>query len=301
MHSVKDMRTGVIFALITAAGLGAITTQAKIIYADGGNAMTVMFTRFLISTLIFGLLLALRRQSFKVARPLRLPVAVIGLVWSAAMICYLLSVESISVSLAVLLLYTYPLLVLIYAILGKQLSPSPSLILVFFLAFLGLYLALWGGELKLDATGLLLALLAGLGAAFTFIKGARVAPQLNPLVMTFWINTVGLIIIIPLIYTRFSLPTSGNGLLALSAATVFYIIAIICQFQALARLPAATAAFILNLEPVVSILLASIVLHEQLSNLQWVGVVLVISVLLAAVRIKTGHSRKSESLFNTQN
>ena len=104
MHSVKDMRTGVIFALITAAGLGAITTQAKIIYADGGNAMTVMFTRFLISTLIFGLLIALRRQSFKVDRPLRLPVAVIGLVWSAAMICYLLSVESISVSLAVLLL-----------------------------------------------------------------------------------------------------------------------------------------------------------------------------------------------------
>ncbi|MCZ6667997.1 MAG: DMT family transporter [Gammaproteobacteria bacterium] len=301
MHSVKDMRSGVIFALITAAGLGAITTQAKIIYADGGNAMTVMFTRFLISTLIFGLLIALRRQSFKVDRPLRLPVAVIGLVWSAAMICYLLSVESISVSLAVLLLYTYPLLVLIYAILGKQLSPSPSLILVFFLAFLGLYLALWGGELKLDATGLLLALLAGLGAAFTFIKGARVAPQLNPLVMTFWINTVGLIIIIPLIYTQFSLPTSGNGLFALCAATLFYVIAIICQFQALARLPAATAAFILNLEPVVSILLASIVLHEQLSNLQWVGVVLVISVLVAAVRIKTGHSRKSGSIFNTQN
>ena len=301
MHSVKDMRSGVIFALITAAGLGAITTQAKIIYADGGNAMTVMFTRFLISTLIFGLLIALRRQSFKVDRPLRLPVAAIGLVWSAAMICYLLSVESISVSLAVLLLYTYPLLVLIYAILGKQLSPSPSLILVFFLAFLGLYLALWGGELKLDATGLLLALLAGLGAAFTFIKGARVAPRLNPLVMTFWINTVGLIIIIPLIYAQFSLPASSNGLLALCAATVFYVIAIICQFQALARLPAATAAFILNLEPVVSILLASIVLHEQLSNLQWLGVVLVISVLVAAVRIKTGHSRKSESIFNTQN
>ena len=94
--------------------------------------------------------------------------------------------------------------------------------------------------------------------------------------------------IVPLVYAQFSLPTSTSGLLSLGAATLFYVIAILCQFQALARLPAATAAFILNLEPVVSILLASIILKEQLTNLQWLGVVLVISVLLAAVRIKTG-------------
>jgi drug/metabolite transporter (DMT)-like permease len=35
-------------------------------------------------------------------------------------------------------------------------------------------------------------------------------------------------------------------------------------------------------------LLASIILKEQLTNLQWLGVVLVMSVLLAAVRIKAG-------------
>jgi drug/metabolite transporter (DMT)-like permease len=289
MSSVSDIRSGVIFALLTAGGLGAITTQAKIIYADGGNAMTVMFIRFLISTLMFGLLIMIRSQSFKVDRPLRLPLALIGFVWSGAMICYLLSVETVSVSLAVLLLYTYPLLVLIYSILSKQLAPSPPLVLVFILAFLGLFLALWGGEVKLDATGLLLALLAGLGAAFTFIKGAGVAPRLNPLVMTFWVNAVGMVMIIPLIYTQFSLPESINGMLSLGAATLFYLVAILCQFQALARLPAATAAFILNLEPVVSILLASIVLQEQLTNLQWAGVILVISVLVASVRIKAGH------------
>ena len=290
MKSVSNMRAGVVFALLTATGLGAITTQAKIIYADGGNAMTVMFTRFLISTLVFGLLLAIKRRSFNVNRQLRLPVIAVGFVWSGAMICYLLSVESISVSLAVLVLYSYPLLVLIYSILSGQLSPSPPLILVFFIAFLGLYLALSGGEVKLDATGLVLALLAGMGAAFTFIKGAQVAPRLNPLVMTFWINAIGLLMIVPLVYTQFSLPASTNGLFSLGAATLFYIIAILCQFQALARLPAATAAFILNLEPVVSILLASIILKEQLSNLQWLGVILVISVLVASVRIKTSHS-----------
>lgn len=284
MNSIKPIHAGIIFALMTAIGLGVITTQAKIFYSDGGNAMTLMLTRYLISTLIFGLLIRSTSGVFNIDPQQRLPVFMLGLVWSGAMICYLLSVETVSVSLAVLILYTYPLLVLAYSVLLKLVSPSPLLISIFFIAFLGLYLALSGGPVKLDSNGLMFSSLAALGAAYTFIKGARVAPKLNPLVMTFWINTVGLVMIVPLVYTQFSLSTTSSGLIALAAATLFYLIAILCQFEALARLPAATAALILNLEPVVSILLAAMVLQEHLSGLQWFGVALVISVLFVAIR-----------------
>jgi len=290
MNSVKPLRTGIVFALITAICLGAITTQAKIFYADGGNAMTLMLTRFLVSTLSFGLLITFRHRVFNIDRRQRLPVFLLGFIWSGSMICYLLSVESISVSLAVLVLYTYPLLVLVYSVLRRQVSPSPVLISIFCLAFLGLYLALSSGSAKLDSSGLLFASLAGLGAAYTFIRGARIAPQLNPLVITFWVNAVGLAMIVPLVYTQFSLPTAGSGLIALAAATLFYVIAILCQFEALARLPATTAAFILNLEPVVSILFAAIILQEHLDGLQWLGVGLVISVLFVAIHFTTGSS-----------
>ena len=290
MSSVKPLRTGIVFALITATCLGAITTQAKIFYADGGNAMTLMLARFLLSTLIFGLLITFRHREFNIHRRQRLPVFLLGFIWPGSMIFYLLSVESISVSLAVLVLYTYPLLVLVYSVLRGQVSPSPVLISIFCLAFLGLYLALSSGPAKLDSNGLLFASLAGLGAAYTFIKGARIASQLNPLVITFWINAVGLAMIVPLVYTQFSLPATSNGLIALAAATLFYVIAILCQFEALARLPATTAAFILNLEPVVSILLAAIILQEHLDGLQWLGVGLVISVLFVAIHFTVGSS-----------
>lgn len=290
MDSFKPNHAGILFALITAISLGVITTQAKIFYADGGNAMTLMLTRFLISTLVFGLLIRSRGRVFNIDPQQRLSVFMLGLVWSGAMICYLLSVETISVSLAVLVLYTYPLLVLAYSLLRKLVSPTPLLISIFCLAFLGLYLALSGGPVKLDSNGMMFASLAALGAAYTFIKGARVAPRLSPLIMTFWINAVGLVMIVPLVYTQFSLPAANSGLIALGAATLFYLIAILCQFEALARLPATTAALILNLEPVVSILLAAIVLQEHLSGLQWLGIVLVISVLFVAIRYTAGSS-----------
>ena len=81
MKSVQPIHTGIFFALITAIGLGAITTQAKIFYADGGNAMTLMLTRFLISTLVFGLLIAIKHRKFNIDRRQRLSVFKLGFIW----------------------------------------------------------------------------------------------------------------------------------------------------------------------------------------------------------------------------
>ncbi len=275
-----------LFALVTACGLGAITTQAKLVYADGGNAMTLMLARFLVSSLVFGSLLLLARKSFRVAAAERLPLALVGVIWSGAMICYLTAVETISVSLAVLILYFYPLLVLGFALARRQLAPTPALIALFLAAFAGLYLALSGGEIRLHPAGLAFAALASTGAAATFVLGARVAPRMSPLLMTFWVNAAGLVMILPLMPGRFALPAESGGQIALALATLFYLVAILSQFQALARLPAARAAFLLNLEPVVSILLARLVLEELLSVTQWAGVTLVIAIVILSLRFR---------------
>jgi drug/metabolite transporter (DMT)-like permease len=286
MFSLSIRNSGMVFAFVTAFGLGAITTQAKFFYSDGGNALTLMLVRFMVSTLVFGLLLLLRRGSFKVAAQHRIPLISIGFIWSGSMICYLMAVETISVSLAVLILYVYPLLVLAYSVLRRQLKPSLALIMLFCVAFAGLYLALSGAEMTLNLNGILFAALASCGAAFTFICGARVAPSMSPLLMTFWINALGLLLILPMMIDEFALPAASAGTIALSLATVFYLVAILSQFEALARLPAARAAFLLNLEPVVSILLAQLVLNETLSNIQLSGVILVIAVIILSLRFK---------------
>lgn len=286
MFNLSKQHSGIVFALVTACGLGAITTQAKIFYTDGGNALTLMLARFVVSTLVFGLLLLVKRNGFKVSGKQRLPLIALGFIWSGAMICYLMAVETISVSLAVLILYAYPLLVLAYSMFRRLLAPSFALITLFCAAFVGLYLALSGSEVILDVNGILFAALASCGAAFTFICGARVAPRMSPLLMTFWVNALGLLLILPMMSGKLSLPAASTGTIALGLATIFYLVAILSQFEALARLPAARAAFLLNLEPVVSILLAQLVLNETLSNVQLSGVILVIAVIILSLRFK---------------
>ncbi len=290
MFNLTKSGHGIVFALLTAGGLGAITTQAKIFYSDGGNALTLMLVRFLFSTLAFGLLLLARRNNFKVPEKQRTLLIAVGVVWSGAMIFYLLAVETISVSLAVLILYLYPLLILAHSIIIRQLKPSPSLITLFCIAFVGLYLALSGAVITLDGYGILFAALASCGVAFTFIYGARVAPSMSPLLMTFWVNALGLLLILPMMTDKLALPGTSTGITALALATIFYLVAILSQFQALARLPAARAAFLLNLEPIISIMLARMFLNETLSTTQLSGIILVITVVILSLRFKPANA-----------
>lgn len=272
-------RIGFLYALAAAVGLGAITTQAKLVYADGGNAFTLMFWRFVMSVAVIGLLLLVRRVSFRVPPQLFKSVLLLGLVWSGAMISYLMSVQFISVSIAVLILYSYPLIVLLIGIFSGKIQPNFKMLLLFFIAFAGIGLMLMDGEFELGMWGVALASLAALGATYTFIVGEQIAPKMNPIMLTFWVNLVGLILIIPLVFNQFHLPESAEGFWALAGATACYIAAIICQFQALSRITSEKAAFILNTEPVVSIVLAMLILNESLTTIQWVGVLLVMVVL----------------------
>ena len=271
---------GIFYALAAAFGLGAITTQAKLVYADGGNALTMMFWRFIMSVTIIGVLILFKRQTFKVERPLARPVALLGLIWSGSMIFYLMAVESISVSVAVLILYSYPVIVLLVSMIRGYVEVSPKLIAVFVAAFTGIGLMLGGGSVSLNPYGVVLSMIAATGAAYTFLSGSQVAKQLNPIVLTFWVNFMGVFLILPIVFGKFMMPETATGLVLLGGATLCYIIAILCQFQALSHMPAAKAAFLFNFEPVVSLCLAAIILGERLAPLQWVGVAIVIIVLV---------------------
>ena len=268
MPQLKDnsanvsVKLALAYALVGAVGLGAITTQAKLTYVDGGNALTLMFWRFFMSVMLIGMLVLLRRQSFWVPRSMRGGVVLLGFVWSGAMIAYLLSVEYISVSVAVIVLYSYPLIVLGVSVVQGRMIRSWRVVVLFILAFVGIMFMLLNGEIMLHPLGLLFVCLAAVGAAYTFLAGERVASAMNPVVLTFWVNAIGLGIIIPLVIGHYQPPQSALGLAALAGATGCHIIAIVCQFKALAEGSSDRVAFIFNTEPVISIVLALLVLDR---------------------------------------
>ncbi len=75
------------------------------------------------------------------------------------------------------------------------------------------------------------------------------------------------------------------GVLLLVAAVMCFSIAFLAMFEGVRLLGASQAGMFMNLEPVLTILLAYLVLDESLSPIQLVGTTLVVAAVLTAQRI----------------
>ena len=112
---------GVLLILISTFGFSLYPILGKYVFAGGAALSTVLFVRFIIAALIFWII-AIWREGFP-----RLPLKIWLILWGLGGICYSLmaglylsSVRYIPASLAALLLYAYPIIVTVIAVLTKQ-------------------------------------------------------------------------------------------------------------------------------------------------------------------------------------
>lgn len=274
-----------------------ITTFASLAYAGGATPMTLVWTRFIGLVLVLGLILKLSGAHFNL--PLRnmratFWIAICLLMMSAG---YLSSVAYIKVSLAVIILYTYPLLVAIFVTLSGRERLSPLRAVLLLVAFCGLLVALGqdlgltlmpfsfdSAAITIDWRGAALALVAALGLA-VFITWA--GPYLNDVesrIVNFWANLwmILMVAIFVALNGGISLPVSGIGWVGYVAATLCYIAAMVCWFASMKILRPTETAMTLNLEPAISLIAASVILGEATSPQQWIGTLVLLGAIVVS-------------------
>lgn len=278
---------GSLLIVLSACGFGVITTLSRIAYDAGGTPVTQVFLRFSVFVALVGpLMLAF-------GRPIRLPGrALVVTIWLAVLMLmmsggYLFSVAYIPVSLAAMIFYSFPLLVgLLVTATGREpMTPIKAVALLG--AFAGLALALGPTFGGLDLRGVILALTASVGVTLTAVYGAPAMGTHDGLAMNLWTNAWMLLVgsVYVLAFGGLAWPDTMAGSLAAIGATLCYVVAFIAWFAAIRIIAPTYGAMMLNVEPVVSILAATLLLGERLSPLQVSGVVLVLGMLtLMAVR-----------------
>ncbi len=157
-----------------AVALGLFPSGARIAYEGGGTPETVSVLRHVMTFVFVGLLLgagrrgaANGRQALALAPPRRAwpGTLLLGLVLAVFAWAYFTAIRYVPVSLAVLLLYTYPAqVVLMTAVFGmERLTRARGLALG--LAFAGVALAVGASPAAADWRGVGFGLLAGFGLA----------------------------------------------------------------------------------------------------------------------------------------
>lgn len=272
-------------ALAGAFFFGFNITFAKISAEMGVSGPMLVTIRVLVMiALALGIGLIMR-ASFRVPRDNIGPLILLGLGSTGVSICYLSSVAFIPITVAAVIFYTFPILIVLAAPFIDKKKITPALALIVALAFIGVVLVLGMTRGELDYRGILLAAGASLSSAIQFFAGTRTR-GISTASTLMWAQ----LIVLPfaagaMMVTGTLAPVSTFVAASLPVWLTIagFIFGYGFQILALARISASVAGLAFCLEPVIAALTSAVVLGERLAPIQYFGGGLVIIAIIATV------------------
>ena len=276
---------GIAMALASAAAFGTNIVSAQIAGAAGISGPLIVFYRvFLMLALVVGAAL-LWRGPLAVPRGERRALLLFGIASALVGSAYLSSVAFLPVTVAVVVFYTFPVLIVLAEPLLTPARFSRNRFLIALAAFVGVAMVVGPDWHGLDPRGLVLALAASVLAATQFFAGS--ASSGTPLLpKLFWSHLTILPVTIAILTLTGGFQAPGALALAPGAIAVTiggYLIGFVLQVMALARVAPGPAGLAFCAEPVFAVLIAAIVLGERVGTLQYAGGALVVAAIMANV------------------
>ena len=294
----RRRRAGLAACLVSAAGFGALPVLGKEAFDAGLGPLSLLWGRFGLAAIAFWLLVIF------VVRPARPPARYVvagfcmgafGYALEAGL--FFVALQRIDASLVELLLYAYPAIVTTAALVSGREVPSSRLLSALGLATLGV-LFVFAGSLAsgVDSVGLAM----GLGAAVVYsgyiLAGERVVPAIHPVLLAALVATgaAASFTVAGLVNGGLPHPRTANGWAAVAViAAVATVVPMAALFAGIERVGAPTASIVSTSEPVVTVVLAGLVLGETLTIVEAIGAACVIAAVRLLASLRPG-SRRTE-------
>lgn len=279
---------GIRFAVGAASIYGLVPNVARLAFIQGVPALESVVVRTATVALLLGALAIYWRQGFQVPRPARAGLTLQVLATILVSSCYIAAVQFIPVGVAVLVFFTFPVMIALAAPLVERRSPAPLKVFLALLAFAGLGVALGPAWQGLDGFGLLLAALAALGCALQFFSGRMVAGHISPAPLAAMVHAAVLPFVLAFMlatgHGHVQLLSGGVNGVAIGAVLLVglsYCAAYFMQMSSVANAPASTVAPYFNIEPVVTTVVAMLLLGEKLTMLHVTGGAMILIAIVA--------------------
>ncbi|QWV95562.1 DMT family transporter [Geomonas oryzisoli] len=272
---MNDKHRGAWYIVASAAGFATLGILIKSAFAGGANISTVLSGRFLLAAIFLFAILRARGVNCRLERKTAFQLILMGAVGYDGMSgLYANAIHYLPASLTSMLLYAYPALVTVLAlIIGEERFNAPKGIALV-VCSVGL-VSLLGASFE---GARLAGVLSGLGAAVIYscyiIIGNRILKNIDPMVTSLWVcGAAGLAsLCYGLIRGELVLDITPAGWLSIVGIAIFPTIFGVMGFFAGLRLIGATNASIISmLEPLITVLLSALLLGERITPLQGFG------------------------------
>ncbi|MEW9123910.1 MAG: DMT family transporter [Thermotaleaceae bacterium] len=291
---------GTILILFSAFGFALMPIFARFAYLSEISVPTLLFIRFTIASFFFFGYIIVKKISFVLTPRDVFMLFILGTICYTLMSnFYLISVKYISVTLAVLILYTYPIIVsILSSILDKEI-PSKKIILSLFISFIGLIMVLGTSIGQVSTLGIFFALGSSMVYSLYIILGNRVIRKIPSLITTAFITFFSSLgtFLLGWISKDISFHFQGNAWSwALGISLFSTIFAILAFFKGM-ELTGPTRASILSMaEPLFSILISILLFGDTLTISQQLGgFILLLGTFLTAKSQEGIHNKQIDA------
>jgi DME family drug/metabolite transporter len=209
---------------------------------------------------------------------------------------YYLAIARTNVATAIIVQYTAPVWVLLYLVARGKERPTPARMVSVSLALFGIALVIgvFGkGKLQVDPLGLAAALIAAFSYTYYNIGGHAILERIERWTVLFYATMAASLfwIVVNPPQRIFAAHYSPSAWVFLA---VFAILSLLVPFSlyfaGLQHLVPTRAIIVSCLEPVFSILIAALALHEVVGPLQGMGVLMVLSAIVVVQRPASGET-----------
>jgi drug/metabolite transporter (DMT)-like permease len=277
-----ELREGWTAAFLSPIFLGLAPIFGKLAFLNGAEPFTVAAARTVVTTVLLWIIYVIFWRKYIYIFPAGLlGCVVIGVVNGIGSLFYYNGLYRLDASLAQVLNATYLIFVVLLARLGGQPLTRQNLIRIF-LIILAIILVLFGASGRLDWGGV--ALMIGNAVMFggTVILSQRVLYEMpSPTLALYVMTTMAVVTVIARLFAPFESLTISNeawfAIVALGGSTA---LARLTLFRGVKELGSLTTALLSVLELVLTLVIAAIILQEQLGAVQWIGAVILVGTLL---------------------
>ena len=275
------MTNGRLLALGGGVCFGTVGVFSRLFYDHGGHPFELVLLRLFLATLVFGAIVGALRRPLPPRRVVYIALG-LGVFQGALNIALLVGYEKAPVALVALLFYVYPLLTTLgdKVFFGQPLGRRRLLIVALGLAGIALTI---GTPSSVPAIGIVLGLAAAVASA-AYILGSRHAMSRGlepiPFLLLSYLGPAAAFLVVALIrgYDEPSGTAYGYAALLVLVSTV---LASILFYAAVRSIGAGTTSLLASVEPLVSVLLAYVVLDESLTAGQLAGGALILTSVIA--------------------
>lgn len=295
---------GTICGVVAAISYGTNPLGALSLYADGMNAVSVLFYRYTLAAIMLGIIMLAERKSFSLTKRELGIISVLGVLFASSSQCLYFSFNYMDAGIASTILFVYPVMVAVIMAVMFHERITLTTCLSILLALLGIALLYKGGDgVTLSTMGVVLVLISSLTYAVYIVIVNKSSLRLSSVKLSFYVLFVGMVYILLISFTDKAyqlqpLTSLSQWMYALLLALLPTVVSLVLMVIAVHNIGSTPTAIMGALEPLTAVVIGVTVFGEMFTARLGAGIMLI---LCAVILIIAGKSLSVNRITHVAN